>query len=47
MTVHRSYIIYFRIADKEARAQSVQRKPGKRTKRWRKWAENYKALAAE
>jgi hypothetical protein len=36
-----------KIADKEARAQSVQRKPGKRTKRWRKWAENYKALAAE
>ena len=23
------------------------KKPGKRTKRWRKWAENYKAIAGE
>ena len=23
------------------------KKPGKRTKRWRKWAETYKAIAAE
>jgi hypothetical protein len=35
-----------KIATKESRAAKVERKPGKRTKRWRKWAEAYKTLVA-
>jgi hypothetical protein len=34
-----------KITEKEARAQSVGRKPGKRIKRWKKWTEAYKATA--
>lgn len=35
-----------KIARKESRAQSKNRKAGSRLKQWKKWAEAYKPLAA-
>ncbi|WP_170319385.1 hypothetical protein [Polyangium spumosum] len=36
-----------KIASKESRAKAHNRKPGKRLKQWRKWAEAYKGLATQ
>ncbi|MDC3960397.1 hypothetical protein [Polyangium jinanense] len=36
-----------KIARKEGRAKAKNRKPGTRLKQWKKWAEAYKALAAQ
>ncbi|MDI1484161.1 hypothetical protein [Polyangium sp. y55x31] len=36
-----------KIARKESRAKAKNRKPGTRLKQWKKWAEAYKALAAQ